>query len=1209
IPLQKVSSQDGDDLLITKHRSLVSLIEDDLAYINFKYANGDLGFSVGRLGSTSVDLANNRDRGYYVTISVGTPAQVFRVIVDTGSANFWVGSATECTTCNHANLYRRQSSSTGGVAPIFAGGVGPLRYGSGEVRARLVTDDVTIGSATSRNQTFFEVVSEGDAIQRIMGGRWDGILGMSYDNGLVSATNAFQGVFQGLISRGSIEQPIFSLWLNGSVDGQTYYTNGGRLTLGAIENSLYSGDITWMNLENGGNDRWPYWSVGGASITVRSSTTSAPSGTVAIIDSGTALMAFDASSYNSIMDAFRSGGLSLSCQSNSICTFDCSQAPSLPTITVGLAGNNFPLAPADYILYDRASNMCSLGIQQSAASNLWIMGDVFLRRYFSAYDAGNGRVGLANAANRSPSDLPSSLTNPSNNGGNSNNGGGASSQSGDGTSAAPSSPSNEPSNPSTNTDGSSSGTSNPSSSGGNSSGGNSNGNNGGGNGNGAATTGGSGSSSSNNGNSGSNSGSNGSTTKKPDDFFVGGAPNDGVFSVSGIVATVVPSAVSRSSTAANNEKSKKTTLYIAIGGGAAAVAVLAAVAFIVSRNIRRARNARNAVELKKGEVYGSVPPLKPTDMDHRSPSAVSSRTGHSPTPLPGGSQPGSATPRSADAIHGGHPPNLPPPPGYASVPPPGQGGHHHHRPQSTIVFGSMKRPANDSGDVPVPSPSLMPPGLGYNGAPSAGPGMAQLPSRAPGERPVSTIVFGSLKRPARGTPDFHNGAPDLPGPGFGASFHHQQMGNAPPQQQHGNFAPPQQQLHHQRSMGNLPAAAGAAGASQGYAPPAQRRNRANSTIVFDSLNRPTRDSDRTQPVSPTSPVVPSRGDSRGPGFDRPIYPRKASIPHNLRSAEDLGPASASPGGGYPDLGERRGRGAERVEGGSSAAPRPTSVIVYNSLRRPAKDSAAQYQQPPPQYQEPGVVIPPRNHPNAQQQQGGRGRSHSHGANLHHAGPRDRSIPPQQQQHPGGANLNRSNSNGQHHPGGANLSRSSSNGRNLGVPIPERSRSRSPGAVPVGGHGEPAYPSDRGAFDEHRRGSGGSRGQRSGNRPASVIVYDSLSRPAQGSRGGSPQGGVPPPQQHHHHNQQFAGHRPQGPPAQQHHHRQGAQSPPGQHLPVPGYAREGPYQHGAPMSAGAVHQMAHEPYLPPPVQPHGGQYYQQPPQGGQQGQWGPPPGRF
>ncbi|KAI1259597.1 aspartic peptidase domain-containing protein [Xylariaceae sp. FL1019] len=320
-------------------------------------------------------ISNFMNAQYFSEISIGTPPQDFKVILDTGSSNLWVPSQScGSIACYLHSKYDSSSSST----YKKNGTEFEIRYGSGSLSGFVSQDTVNIGDLTIKNQDFAEATNEPGLAFAF--GRFDGILGMGFDR---LSVNGIVPPFYQMVNQKLIDEPVFAFYLSGENGG-----DDSEVVFGGVDKDHYTGKITEIPLR-----RKAYWEVDLDSISFGKETAELDN-TGVILDTGTSLIALPsdlAELLNKEMGAKKGY--------NGQYSIDCAKRDSLPDVTFKLSGYDFSISAYDYILEVSGSCISTfMGMDIPApAGPLAILGDAFLRKYYSIYDLGKGTVGLAKA--------------------------------------------------------------------------------------------------------------------------------------------------------------------------------------------------------------------------------------------------------------------------------------------------------------------------------------------------------------------------------------------------------------------------------------------------------------------------------------------------------------------------------------------------------------------------------------------------------------------------------------------------------------------------------------------------------------------------------------------------------------------------------------------------------------------------------------------
>jgi len=163
----------------------------------------------------------------------------------------------------------------------------------------------------------------------------------------------------------------------------------GNLFFGGIDKSHFTGDIHWAPVR-----RKMYWEVELEKIVFDGNEVDMED-TGAAIDTGSSLLAVP----TTIADLINK---QIGAKKNYAGQYviDCDKVPGLPDFSLQFNGKLFTLKGFEYTL--KVQNQCisafmGLDIPEPLGP-IWIVGDVFLRKFYTIYDLGKNRVGFADSS-------------------------------------------------------------------------------------------------------------------------------------------------------------------------------------------------------------------------------------------------------------------------------------------------------------------------------------------------------------------------------------------------------------------------------------------------------------------------------------------------------------------------------------------------------------------------------------------------------------------------------------------------------------------------------------------------------------------------------------------------------------------------------------------------------------------------------------------
>lgn len=331
-------------------------------------------------GSSGVDVT---DAGvtYTASVGVGSPATDYTLLIDTGSSNTWIGADKK---------YRKTSTSKA------TGGKVNVSYGSGQFSGEEYIDTVTLNSTLVIKDQSIGVASRAQGFQGV-----DGILGVGpvdLTQGTVSGQNLVPTVVDNLFAQGTISAATLGIFYEPTTKEGAL---NGELVFGGIDQSKITGDLTYVPI-TGTAPASDYWGIdqdlayGSAPLLRRSA---------GIVDTGTTLLMIATDAFETYT---RATGATMD-ETTGLLKITAEQYNRLKSLFFTIGGTTFELTPNAQI-WPRALNsmlggdadgiyliVADMGSPSGQGLD-FINGFAFLQRFYSVYDTGNARVGLAPTA-------------------------------------------------------------------------------------------------------------------------------------------------------------------------------------------------------------------------------------------------------------------------------------------------------------------------------------------------------------------------------------------------------------------------------------------------------------------------------------------------------------------------------------------------------------------------------------------------------------------------------------------------------------------------------------------------------------------------------------------------------------------------------------------------------------------------------------------
>jgi saccharopepsin len=312
---------------------------------------------------------------YFGEIGVGTPAQKFSVVYDTGSGNLLIpGTGCKDEACMmHDRFDESQSSTVKELNCDPSNGYKDkltITFGTGHISGKCLQDRICIGTLCSPG-TF--VSSTEESSHPFSAFTFDGVLGLALDQ--MAQAPEFS-LMARMVDKNLLAQPIFSVFLSANDAEES------EITFGQVKKEHAGTELFWMPVSRQSG----YWEVQIDDISLDNKPQQLCQDCYVAVDTGTSELAGPSKIIEELdrkLDVKR----------------DCSNYDKLPQLGFVMGTHILNLAPKDYV--DKSYFSCSVSLMSldvpPPKGPLFVFGIPFLQKFFTVYDHSAGKVGFATA--------------------------------------------------------------------------------------------------------------------------------------------------------------------------------------------------------------------------------------------------------------------------------------------------------------------------------------------------------------------------------------------------------------------------------------------------------------------------------------------------------------------------------------------------------------------------------------------------------------------------------------------------------------------------------------------------------------------------------------------------------------------------------------------------------------------------------------------